>query len=210
MKKLLLVTLLLLAGSFSVHAASNDFQEGSAYKKISPEQPTADPGKVEVVELFWYGCPHCHRFQVHIDRWLKTKPDNVNFIRMPAILNEEWALHARAFYSAQILGVLDKIHPALFHAIHEEKRKVFTEKALMAFFAEHGVNNDDFKKTFHSFAVDGKVRRAKQMTRRYRTRGTPTVVVNGKYTSGPGMAGSFTKLIDVINYLIEKETKAAL
>jgi len=183
------------------------FEEGKNYKKLAQPQTTADASKIEIVELFWYGCPHCHKFQVHIEKWLKTKPGNVNYIRMPAILREEWSLHARAFYAAEILGVLDRIHSPLFDAIHIEKRHLFTEAKLMQFFKEHGVSNDDFRNTFHSFAVDSKVRKARQMTRRYQTRGTPAIVINGKYVTGPGMAKGFDNMIKIIDVLVKKESQ---
>ena len=186
-------------------AASTPFEEGINYKRLPKPQATADASKIEVVELFWYGCPHCHKFQPYVEEWLKTKPDNVNYIRMPAILREDWSLHARAFYTAETLGVLDRIHAPLFDAIHIEKRHLFTEDSLMQFFQEYGVSNDDFRNTFHSFAVDSKVRRARLMTRNYQIRGTPAVVINGKYVTGPGMAKGFENMIKIIDYLVDKE-----
>lgn len=207
MKKLLLIALVLASSLLQAKVEPEPFQAGVAYEILPQAQPTADSNKIEVVELFWYGCPHCHRFQPYIEQWLKQKPDNVVYIRMPAILRDDWSLHARAFYTAELLGVLDQIHPALFNAIHNEKRQLFSEQSLMAFFSEHGVNKSDFTKTFHSFAVDSKVRRAKQMTRRYRTRGTPSVIINGKYLSGPGKANGFLNLVKLIDYLVAKETK---
>lgn len=189
-------------------AAGPEYREGVAYQRVIPPQPTLHSDRVEVVEIFWYGCPHCHRFQPYLERWLKTKPDNVDYIRLPAILRESWAIHARAFYTAEALGVLDRIHTPLFDAIHKERRRLDTEEALMAFFAEHGVDEERFRKTFHSFAVDSKVRRARLMTRRYGTEGTPAVIINGKYRTGPGMVNSFEELIKVIDYLVEKETRA--
>jgi len=187
-------------------ASAATFKEGEAYKVLPQAQPTTNPNHIEVVELFWYGCPHCHKFEPYIDKWLKTKPDNVDFIRMPAILREEWSLHARAFYTAETLGILDKIHKPLFDAIHVEKRYLFSEDALMQFFQEFGVSNEDFRNTFHSFAVDSKVRRARQMSKRYMAMGTPAVVVNGKYLTGPGMAKGFDNLIKVVDFLVAKES----
>lgn len=189
-------------------ASAITFKEGEAYKVLPQAQPTMNPNHVEVVELFWYGCPHCHKFEPYIDKWLETKPDNVDFIRMPAVLREDWALHARAYYTAETLGILDKIHKPLFDAIHVEKRYLFSEDALMQFFEEFGVSEKDFRNTFHSFAVDSKVRRARQMSKRYMAMGTPAVVVNGKYLTGPGMAKGFDNLIEVINFLVAKESSA--
>jgi len=198
---------LLTVFGFTTASAAPNFQEGVEYIKIVPAQPTADKNKVEVVELFWYGCPHCHRFQPYVEKWLQTKPANVEYIRMPAILRESWALGARAFYTAKILGKLTQIHEPLFNAIHNERRRMNTEEDMSKFFAEHGVSPDEFHKTFHSFAVDTQVRRARVMTRRYHTMGTPTVVINGKYRTDPGAAKGFEKMIQVIDFLVAKESR---
>jgi thiol:disulfide interchange protein DsbA len=205
MKRFWLSVLLLLPLSF---AGATTFVEGKDYRVLPQAQPTTNPDRIEVLELFWYGCPHCHRFEPYIEKWLKTKPDNVDFVRMPAILREKWSLHARAYYTAETLGIVDKIHKPLFDAIHVEKRYLFDEDSLMQFFSEFGVSNEEFRNTFHSFAVDSKVRRARQMSKRYMATGTPAVVVNGKYLTGPGMAKGFANLIKVINFLVAREEKA--
>jgi thiol:disulfide interchange protein DsbA len=205
MKRFWLSVLLLLPLGL---AGAATFEAGKDYRVLPQAQPTMNPDHIEVVELFWYGCPHCHRFEPYIDKWLKTKPDNVDFIRMPAVLREKWSLHARAYYTAETLGILDKIHKPLFDAIHVEKRYLFDEDSLMQFFAEFGVSNEEFRNTFHSFAVDSKVRRARQMSKRYMATGTPAVVVNGKYLTGPGMAKGFDNLIKVIDFLVAREMKA--
>lgn len=183
-----------------------DFQEGRNYTRIVPAQPTESKGKIEVVELFWYGCPHCHRFQPYLERWAKQAPADVEFRRMPAILADHWTILARGYYTAEALGALDKIHKPLFDAIHAQKRRIDTEERLMEFFAEHGVSNDDFKKTFNSFTVEAKVRRALEMTRRYNTEATPSVVVNGKYIINSGQTdGNFNTMLKVIDHLVDKE-----
>jgi thiol:disulfide interchange protein DsbA len=209
---LLCLTLLFSAsGAWAAQAAgSADFTEGIEYRAIVPPQPTDTGNKIQVVELFWYGCPHCYHFEPELDAWLKRKPDNVVFERMPAIfLNPRWELDARAYYTAEALGVLGKIHEALFDAIHKEHRKLGTEDALMAFFAEHGVNPEDFRRTFHSFYVDTKVRQAKLMTERYGVDGVPTMVVDGKYRTEAGLAGSEANTLRVVDFLIAKEAGAA-
>ncbi len=189
-------------------AQAAEFQEGRNYTRIVPAQPTESKGKIEVVELFWYGCPHCHRFQPYLERWAKQLPADVEYRRMPATLAEHWIIHARAFYTAEALGVLDKIHKPLFDAIHAQKRRLDTEERLMEFFAEQGVSNDDFKKTFNSFSVETKVRRAKEMSRRYMTEATPSVVINGKYILNSGQVeGNFNTMIKAMDFLIDKERK---
>lgn len=206
----LTAALLLLATPFVAHSATSPlkYQEHDSYERIVPPQPTANPAKVEVVEVFWYGCPHCFRFQPYIQRWLLTKPDYVDYIRLPAILNESWAIHARAYYTAEALGVLEKTHEALFDAIHVKKQRLDTEDALADFYAQYGVDKKQFKSTFESFAVTTKVNRARELTQRYGIDGTPTMVINGKYRTGPGMTGGYDTLIDVVNYLAEQEAGA--
>ena len=129
-------------------------------------------------------------------------------IRLPAILNESWAIHARAYYTAEALGVLEKTHEALFDAIHVKKQRLDTEDALADFYAQYGVDKKQFKSTFESFAVTTKVNRARELTQRYGIDGTPTMVINGKYRTGPGMTGGYDTLIDVVNYLAEQEAGA--
>jgi thiol:disulfide interchange protein DsbA len=211
MKRLLTLILPFLLISLVSQAtyAQEAFVEGVNYQPIVPAQPTVNPDKVEVTEVFWYRCPHCFRFQPFIERWQKTKPDNVDYVRLPAIIRDDWSYYAAAFYTAQALGVLEKIHEPLFDAIHRQKRakELDQEENLMKFFAGFGVSNEDFRKTFHSFAVSSKVRRSDLMTSRYHIHGTPSVVVNGKYLVDPGMANNdYATMIKIINYLVEKES----
>ncbi|RMD68426.1 MAG: thiol:disulfide interchange protein DsbA/DsbL, partial [Gammaproteobacteria bacterium] len=144
-----------------------------------------------------------------VEAWLKRKPEDVVFRRMPAIFtNPLWALHARAYYTAEALGIVDKIHRPLFDAIHKERRPMNTEKDIEAFFAEHGVDPETFRRTFHSFYVEAKVRQAREMTRRYGIDGVPSFIVDGKYRTSPRQAGGNLEVFKVIDFLIEKERKA--
>ena len=112
--------LLALAASPFGPAAAEDYTEGTDYERVSPPIATDETGKVEVYEFFWYGCPHCYRFEPYLQKWLENKPDNVEFIRIPAIFNSpRWEVHARAYYTAEILEVQDRIHGPLFSAIHD-------------------------------------------------------------------------------------------
>ena len=200
--------LTLLGLAFVSASAEEAYQDGVDYERIVPAQPTAAAkGKIEVVELFWYSCPHCFRFEPYIERWLPKVKDRVDFIRLPAVLRPSWEVHAKAFYTAEALGVLDKIHQPLFDAIHIDKRRLDDEDALADFFAEKGVDKQAFHKAFNSFAVDSEVKRAKQMTRRYRAMGTPAMVINGKYLTDPGMANGFVNILKVVDYLVGKELK---
>ena len=203
----LIALLLLLSGAFSSNALAIDLEEGVTHQLITPEQPpVSTSGKIEVVELFWYGCPHCHRFQPHIERWLEDKEDYVELIRLPAVLRPEWAMHARAYFTAEALGVLEDIHLPFFTALHAHKRKLDTEASIMAFFAEHGVDEKAFKKAFKSFGVEGKVRNASNMARRYGANGTPTMIINGKYRTSQSICKcSSNDVLEIIDELAEQE-----
>ncbi|WP_455376572.1 thiol:disulfide interchange protein DsbA/DsbL [Kaarinaea lacus] len=183
------------------------FSEKIHYESVVPAQPTSTGKKVEVVEMFWYGCPHCNALEPYVNRWLKKIPANAEFVRMPAIFRPQWEQHARAYYTAEILGVLDKIHSAMFEAIHGQKRKVNTDEEIKKFFMEHGVSDKDFSRVFRSFAVEAKIRRAKDMSQRYGIRGVPALIVNGKYRTSAQQAGGNAKIFRVVNFLVEKESQ---
>ncbi len=200
-----LATLLFLAVGAPQAGA---FEEGKDYIRLSTPQPTNDPGKIEVVEMFWYGCPHCYRLEPLMEKWLEDKPEDVEFIRIPAVFSPRWELLARAWYTAELLGVTDRIHKPLFDAIHKERRRFNNESTLRAFFIEHGVDAKDFDKTFKSFGVAAKVNRARELSRRYEIRGVPSLIVNGKYRTSATEAGSHEAMLKVVDYLIEQERKA--
>lgn len=198
-----LITIALLAMTL----AGNVSAAAQPYEMVTPPQPTSsDKDQVEVVELFWYGCPHCYRLEPYVKRWLKHKPANVKFVRMPGVFRPSWEILGRAYYTAEILGVVDKIHSDLFEAIHGQKRRMNSEQELMAFFAEHGVSNKDFKRVFRSFAVETKLRRAKDMGQRYGAHGVPTIIVNGKYRTGAQEAGGAARVFKVVDELVKKES----
>lgn len=195
---------LLLSGAA---LAAGSIDEGIEYKRISPPQPTDSGDKIEVIEMFWYGCPHCFHFEPRLNEWLqKQKPANVVFKRIPADFNGRWETLARAYYTAKVLGVADRVHEDLFNAIHVKGKRMDSEAQLADFFAAHGVPRDKFKGAFHSFAVDAKVRRAQDLTRRYGIDGVPALIIDGKYRTDATMAGSQAAMIDVLNYLIKKES----
>ena len=181
---------------------------GSNQKLPSP-QPTSDPDKVEVVEVFWYGCPHCNRFQPYLEPWIETLPDHVRFVRMPAIFDDIWELHARAYYIADALGVLDDLHREIFAAMHDEGRSLATMDAIRAFFVEHGVAGSDFDKHARSFSVQSGLQRSLVMQAGYGLRGVPVLIVNGRFLVSRSTAGSYPKVLEVADALIAREHAAA-
>ena len=202
----LLLIIPLLACAQSV---PEQYKEGTNYELITPPQPTENSDTVEVREVFWYACPHCSLLEPALLAWLKHKPANVTFIRMPAVLNPSWELLSRAYYAAEDLGVLDKIHEPLFHAIHEEHKPMNTDKEVISFFTAHGVKEDDIRNTMTSFSVETKLRRSKQMVERYGLTGVPAIIVNGKYRTNVSMAGSNDAVFKVVDFLVKKESAAA-
>lgn len=184
------------------------FKEGVHYQRLNNPVPTSAGDKIEVVEAFWYGCPHCYSLEPMIEEWLKRQPDNVAFVRIPAVLGRNWEPHARAYYVAKELAILDKIHKPLFAAIHAQKRPLGSEQQLADFFAEQGVDKDAFRKAYESFAV-AKVElpRSQKLIQSYGINGVPAFIVNGKYLTSGSMAGSHEKLFEVLDFLIAKESK---
>jgi thiol:disulfide interchange protein DsbA len=209
MKKLitLLVATLILLGISTLPAQSADFVEGQHYAKVDPPQPTSTGDKIEVLEFFWYGCPHCYRLEPYVKRWLASKPANVEFVRMPGIFSPRWMMHARAYYTAEILGVVDKLHDPIFEAIHGERKPLDDQDAIMEMFKQHGVPEEEFKKVFLSFAVDTKMRRASEMAMRYDIDGVPALIVNGKYRTSPSMVGSNAAVFKVVDQLVAMEAQ---
>ena len=190
-------------------ALAVDLVEGVTYKTLKPAVPTnVAPGKVEVVEVFWYACGHCYLLEPKIEAWEKKgKPANVELVRMPAVWNEVVKTHARLFYTIEILGK-PQLHAEAFREINVRGNRLDTPDKIEAFFTSRGVSKADFQKAFSGFAVESKLARAVDLNKRYRITSTPTVVVNGKYVTDASMAGGEDQLFQVINALAAREKPA--
>jgi thiol:disulfide interchange protein DsbA len=185
---------------------SERFQLGVHYQRLSPTQPTSSPpDKVEVAEVFWYGCPHCFNFDPYLARWQTGITDYVSFVRVPAVWNPLLQTHARAFYTAEALGKGAEMHDAFFREIHERGNSLDDEAKLQEFFGRFGIDAATFKSTFDSFAVHTKLQRADELSRRYRIGSVPTIIVNGKYTTDGGMAGTYEDLLALVDELTSAE-----
>jgi thiol:disulfide interchange protein DsbA len=190
-------------------ALAVDLVEGVNYKTLKPAVPTnVAPGKVEVVEVFWYACGHCYLLEPKLEAWeRKGKPANVELVRLPAVWNEVLKTHARLFYTIEILGKRE-LHGEAFREINVRGNRLDTAEKIESFFTARGVAKADFQKAFSGFAVESKLARAVDLNKRYRITSTPTVVVNGKYVTDASMAGGEDKLFQVINALAARETPA--
>ena len=175
------------------------------YTEVNPPQPTDTGNKIEVIEFFWYGCPHCYRFHPLLEEWKASLPDDVVFKPVPGVLNPSWVNHARAYYAAEVMGVVDKLHDPLFQALHKQRKRIFKMDDLADFAAEQGIDRDKFLATMTSFAVETSIRRSQQLARAYRINGVPTIAINGKYLTSGSLAGSYPRAIQIMNELIEKE-----
>jgi len=182
-------------------------EEGRDFHRVLPVQPTSTaPGNVEVLEFFWYGCPHCYQAEPHIEKWRQDLPEGVVFRRVPATLNRGWAMMSQAYYAAEMLGVLDTMHAAFFAAFHESNTRLANEDQLAAYFEEKaGVEEAAFREAFNSMQVSSRVQRADMLSRRYRIAGVPTMTVNGKFVTDPELAGSYRKMVDTVDVLAQRE-----
>jgi thiol:disulfide interchange protein DsbA len=180
--------------------------EGPGYQTLTPAQPKLNPDKIEVIEFFSYGCPHCYSFEPLLEAWVKKLPGNVEFIRQPVLFQKNWDQYAKAYFVADALHVIDKINSDFFDALHNKNQNLATEEELTKFFVAHGVKEADFRDAFNSFLVDTKMRQAPLMLSRYGVTGVPILIVNGKYKVDGKSAGSHKKMIEVLNQLIKQES----
>lgn len=182
------------------------YQEGQHFSRLTSAQGTSSPaGKIEVAEVFWYGCSHCYNLEPVLSDWVKKLPPDVSFVRIPVMWNPTNEIHGRIYYTAEALGKLDRINPAMFKAIHVENRPLTEEKDILEFFEQNGVPAADFNKTFRSFAVESQLKRAKDLTVKYKVRGVPLLVVDGKYTTDGPQIRSHQDLLAVTEELIQRE-----
>ena len=210
-KRLLLVLPLVFFG-LSCSAADDakpEYVAGVHYDVITPPTWTADPAKIEVAEFFWYGCGHCYTFEPMIQAWKKNLAEDVSFRGIPAMWGRGMDLHAKAFYTAEALGVLDKMHPVIFQAMNVDRKRLASKAEIEALFTANGVDADAFNKTFDSFGINSQAKKAQTQGVSAGLTGTPALMVNGKYYISGRKAGSQADMLKVADYLVEKERASA-
>lgn len=188
------------------------YVEGTHFTRLVPTQPTVGGAdKIEVAEIFWYGCAHCFDFEPYINRWAENLPANIRFVRIPAMWNALVKLHGQLYFTEEVLVKNGKIEDpagfrtAVFLEYHRRGNRLASVEAIQAVFERFGVNEEDFDTTWKSFEVAQKMRVAEDLARRWNVASVPAVVVNGKYLTGAGQTGSYPKLLDVIDELTERE-----
>jgi thiol:disulfide interchange protein DsbA len=205
------------AASAAPVSSSASWQEGVNYTRLVPAQPTAVPaGQVEVLEFFWYACPHCSAIDPMIASWLKTKPSYVSFSRVHVLWSESHRSLARLYYTLESMGKLDQLHSEIFKEIHvngnplvgaDPNNAAQAERIQTAFVVKHGISEAEFTKAYHSMPVDLALQRADELVQRYRVDSVPRFIVNGKYVADVSTAGSPERLISLIGDLAAQEHK---
>ncbi|MGA0025250.1 MAG: thiol:disulfide interchange protein DsbA/DsbL [Burkholderiales bacterium] len=210
-RRLLAVAALTL-GIAAAHAAQP--VPGKEYAPVRPPQPTDSGAKIEVLEFFYYGCPHCNNLQPSLETWLKTKPADVEFRRMPAVFQDGWVPLTRAYYAIEAMGLVEKLHQDMFETLHKKRIRLQNAEAIFDWAASKGVDRKKFADTYNSFGVNGRTQRSIELTRKYDIPGTPAIAIDGKFLTAPSMTLKADRTIDydrffqVVDALIAEARKA--
>ncbi len=197
--------------TLSAHTAARaheEFAEGKHYLEVSPRQPTKDPKQVEVLEFFAYSCSHCHSFEPSLEVWLKKLPRDVIFRRMPVAFREDFVIHQQLYFALEGLGLVEKLHGKVFHAIHSEKQRLATTADIADFAAKNGVDGKRLVDTMNSFSVAGKVKQATALAGGYKIDGTPSLGVDGRWLTSGSLAGTNARALLVVDQLVTLAKKA--
>jgi thiol:disulfide interchange protein DsbA len=182
-------------------------EEGFDYRVLLITQPIDAKGKVEVIEFFWYGCPHCYEFEPELKGWIKRQNKDVVFKKVPIAFREELMPHSQLFYALETLGKGDALNDKVMFAMHRENKRLLNENEIADWVAAQGVDRNAFLAAYRSFAVLSKARAANQLGNAYRIDGVPTVAVQGKYITSPSIAGSRAKAVNIMDFLVNKVRK---
>ena len=189
-------------------AHAESIEAGRQYVELDSPVPVSQPGKVEVVELFWYGCPHCYEFESTLNPWVKQLPDDVKFVHIPAMFGGVWDLHGQMYITLESMGVEQQVRQAIFNKLHADPRSLSNADDMAEFLASQGIDKGKFLSTFNSFAVKGQMAKAKQLAIAYQIKGVPVLIVGGKYRFDVGSSGGPQQTLDVADFLIQKERSA--
>jgi thiol:disulfide interchange protein DsbA len=174
------------------------------YRVIKPQPVAVAPNHIEVIDFFWYGCPHCNNLQPALERWISRKPDDVIVRRIPAILRDSWAPHARIYYTLEALGEVERLHQQVYHGYHVEELHMSKPEVMSAWAVRHGIARERWEQAYNSPEVQRKVEEAAKLTRAYSISGTPSLVVNGRYLTSGNMVESLNAVIRILDGLVHK------
>ncbi len=199
----LFFAVLCLALAWNVPARA-EIVVGKQYAVHTPAEPTETGKNIEVLEFFSYACPHCNDLEPVLEPWVKKLPPDVTFRRIPAVFSDSWMPYAKIYYAAEAMGILEKLHPLVFHAVHVEHANLADEKTLKDWLVKEGVDSQKFMDMYNSFSIVSKAQRAKQLARNYGITGVPTLFVDGKYETSASMTGGHPQTLPVLDELIKK------
>jgi thiol:disulfide interchange protein DsbA len=206
--------LLALGLSLCVAAAHAELTAGKDYSVVKPPQPTESGNKIEVLEFFWYGCPHCNNLQPSLQAWLKRKPADVELKHIPAVFQDSWIPLTKAYYTIETMGLTDKLHQEMFAALHRQRLPLRDANAIFDWAASKGVDRKKFADVYNSFGINGRTQRSIELTRKYDIPGTPALVIDGRFLTSPSMTLKADRSIDydrffqVVDGLIAEARKA--
>jgi thiol:disulfide interchange protein DsbA len=205
MNRALVLYPLLLLSLLATPLQAREFDEGIDYQRISPGLGSSAPeGKVEVMEMFWYGCPHCFKLEPQLHAWIEEMGDKIHFVRRPSMLNPAWETHARAYYALLAMGVADELHQPFFDAIHVDRRRLADLDQLAEFVAEQGQDGEKFRQMFRSFYVETQIRKEQSLARRGFASGVPAVVIDGVYFTDTTIGGGYKGMLETMTHLVDK------
>lgn len=212
MKKTALLLLLLSFFTFAAQentSGNSAYSSGLHYTELNPAYDTGSPDKVIVYEFFGYKCPHCAHFQPLMKPWHEKLPDNVKLVRVPVVFQPGWDILAKAYYTAETMGIVEKTHQAMFDAIHKEHKRFRTIEDIAKWYAENfDVDENEFLSTAKSFMIDSKIRQSNNMMTKMQVTSTPTLIIDGKYKPNVKALGSYNALFELATYLTNKELEA--
>lgn len=193
--------------SLSVYAAPEEAFEGHDYTRVKQAQPVATGKKIEVLEFFWYRCPHCFQLEPGLTAWLKKLPKDAQVRRVPAVFREDWAPAAKIYYTLEQMGQLDRLHGKVFDAYHTDNLNLNDPALLFDWVARHGVDRRKFESIYNSFSTQAKVNKGAKLAQTYAITGVPAFIIDGKYATSVSMARSEARLFEVLDQLIDKARK---
>ncbi len=207
---LMVCALALLVFFNGTSAAQQPVRAEIEYRVIKP-QPVSVANGIEVIDFFWYGCPHCHNLQPALERWISRKPADVTVRRIPAILRDSWAAHARIYYTLEALGEVERLHQRVYHGYHVEELSMSKPEVMSEWSVRNGIARERWDEAYNSPAVQRKVEEAARLSRAYSIAGTPSLVVNGRYLTSGSMGESLNSTVLILDGLVQKvRSEAAL
>lgn len=188
----------------TTQVSAEEYLKGTHYKQVASAVDSPSSEKVKVIEFFSYACPHCFKFESNVQSWLKKGNKDAEFTRVPAIFNAKYELLAKAYYTAEILGVTEKVHQALFDAIHVKRLRIKETEDIRSIFVEHGVDGKEFDATFRSFSMATKIIQAKSLAKKFKLEGVPTLVIADQFMTDSHLAGGYDQMFKVVDSLVAK------